>query len=242
MQQLSTYFPYDLIWTSKFPDSTFFLLVLLRFRVRKPKRNFQRRIFATMTGKFLEQPFKQSTTIFSKSEEPRAPYVNREISSSGFRKVRGWLRSFSWIREDTVTWKIFVKTFIIVRVVSRRVGEPSKIALLDVEEGEKRIYRAPFPRFLSLNDAFYAGVKTFFAKKRVRANVDGATRRRDKDGGSVMILEMIYSFSSPRLPSFLPTQEDETIEHRRCVNDFAHCLYIYFWRPERRWDIKGSHY
>lgn len=55
-----------------------------------------------MTGKFLEQPFKQSATIFSKSEEPRAPYVNREISSSGFRKVRGWLRSFSWIREDTV--------------------------------------------------------------------------------------------------------------------------------------------
>lgn len=49
----------------------------------------------------------------------------------------------------------------------------------------------------------------------------------DKDGGSVMILEMIYSFSSPRLPSFLPTQEDETIEHRRCVNDFAHCLYIF---------------
>lgn len=76
-----------------------------------------------------------------------------------------------------VTWKIFVKTFIIVRVVSRRVGEPSKITLLVVEEGEKRIYRAPFPRFLSLNDAFYAGVKTFFAKKRVRANVDGATRR-----------------------------------------------------------------
>lgn len=141
-----------------------------------------------------------------------------------------------------VTWKIFVKTFIIVRVVSRRVGEPSKIALLVVEEGEKRIYRAPFPRFLSLNDAFYAGVKTFFAKKRVRVNVDGATRRGDKDGGSVMILEMIYSFSSPRLLSFLPTQEDETIEHRRCVNDFAHCLYIYFWRSERRWDIKGSHY
>lgn len=57
------------------------------------------------------------------------------------------------------------------------MGEPSKIALLVVEEGEKRIYRAPFPRFLSLNDAFYAGVKTFFAKKRVRANVDGATKR-----------------------------------------------------------------
>lgn len=81
------------------------------------------------------------------------------------------------------------------------MGEPSKIALLVVEEGEKRIYRAPFPRFLSLNDAFYAGVKTFFAKKRVRVNVDGATRRggrreRNDLGNDLQFLLPAASFFS----------------------------------------------
>lgn len=127
------------------------------------------------------------------------------------------------------TWKIFVDAFIIVVCVSGRVGEPSLKSPSVVEEGEKRVYIArlpslPFPR---LTMRFMPALKRFSQKKRVRVNVDGAGEGQgNKDGGRVMILEMIYSFSSPRFrPSFLPTQKDETIE--RCVNDFAHCLYIF---------------
>lgn len=127
------------------------------------------------------------------------------------------------------TWKIFVDAFIIVVCVSGRVGEPSLKSPSVVEEAEKRVYIArlpslPFPR---LTMRFMPALKRFSQKKRVRVNVDGAGEGQgNKDGGRVMILEMIYSFSSPRFrPSFLPTQKDETIE--RCVNDFAHCLYIF---------------
>lgn len=127
------------------------------------------------------------------------------------------------------TWKIFVDAFIIVVCVSGRVGEPSLKSPSVVEEGEKRVYIArlpslPFPR---LTMRFMPALKRFSQKKRVRVNVDGAGEGQgNKDGGRVMILEMIYCFSSPRFrPSFLPTQKDETIE--RCVNDFAHCLYIF---------------
>lgn len=82
------------------------------------------------------------------------------------------------------TWKIFVNAFIIVVCVSGRVGEPSLKSPSVVEEGEKRVYIArlpslPFPR---LTMRFMPALKRFSQKKRVRVNVDGATRRREGQG------------------------------------------------------------
>lgn len=82
------------------------------------------------------------------------------------------------------TWKIFVDAFIIVVCVSGRVGEPSLKSPSVVEEGEKRVYIArlpslPFPR---LTMRFMPALKRFSQKKRVRVNVDGATRRGEGQG------------------------------------------------------------
>ena len=69
-----------------------------------------------------------------------------------------------------------------------RVGEPSKIALAKRNVSSRR----PFlPGFLfRFNDAFYAGVKTFFAKT---SYVSGGRVKEKQKMGRVMIFEMIYS-------------------------------------------------
>lgn len=105
--------------------------------------------------------------------------------SSGFRKVRGWLRGFTWIREESSSQPgRSSSTHSSSWCVSGRVGEPSLKSPSVVEEGEKRVYIArlpslPFPR---LTMRFMPALKRFSQKKRVRVNVDGATRRREGQG------------------------------------------------------------